>query len=37
MTSWVLTTFVALNLLMLLVAVGTYLCRSAKEKHGQEG
>lgn len=37
MNSWVLTTFVALNLLMLFVAVGTYLCRSAKEKNGQEG
>jgi len=33
--SWVLTTFVALNIAMLLIAAGTYLCRSAKEKSGQ--
>ncbi len=37
MNSWVLTTFIALNILMLLIAAGTYLCRSAKEKAGQEG
>lgn len=35
MNSWVLTLFVALNLLMLLTAAGTYLCRCAKEKAGQ--
>ncbi len=35
MNSWVLTLFVALNILMLLIAAGTYLCRSAKEKAGQ--
>ncbi|MDX1298731.1 MAG: hypothetical protein R3260_10915 [Pseudomonas sp.] len=37
MNSWVLTTFIALNLAMLLIAGGTYLCRSAKEKSGQRG
>jgi len=35
MNSWVLTTFIALNILMFLIAAGTYLCRSAKEKAGQ--
>lgn len=35
MNSWVLTLFVALNILMLLIAAGTYLCRSVKEKAGQ--
>lgn len=37
MNSWVLTTFIALNIAMLLIAAGTYLCRSANEKSGQEG
>ncbi|TWC31085.1 hypothetical protein FBY03_12112 [Pseudomonas sp. SJZ079] len=35
MNSWVLTTFIALNIAMLLIAAGTYLCRSAKENAGQ--
>lgn len=32
MNSWLLTLLVALNLLILLITVGTYLCRFAKEK-----
>lgn len=35
MNSWVITLFMALNALMLLVAVGTYLSRSAKEHVGR--
>lgn len=35
MNSWVLTTFIALNLAMLLIAGGTYLCRSAKKNPGR--
>jgi hypothetical protein len=37
MNSWVLTLFVALNILMFLIAAGTYLCRSANEKARQRG
>ncbi len=37
MTSWVLTLFIALNIAMLMIAGGTYLCRNAKEKSGQRG
>lgn len=37
MNSWVLTLFVALNILMFLIAAGTYLCRSAKEQARQRG
>ena len=35
MTSWVLTLFISLNIVMLLIAAGTYLCRCAKENAGQ--
>jgi hypothetical protein len=31
MTSWVLTLFVALNILMFLIAAATYVCRAAHE------
>lgn len=36
MTSWVLTLFISLNIAMFLIAAGTYLCRCAKQKAGQE-
>lgn len=35
MSSWVLTLFIALNILMFLIAVATYLYRAVHEKNQQ--
>jgi hypothetical protein len=35
MNSWVLTLFITLNVVMLLIAVGTYLVRCAREHAGR--